>query len=156
MKQPVKLLTSIFICEFVGIVSTPFTIAAIPTWYVMLTKPVFSPPNWVFGPVWTILYALMGISAYLIWIKGIQNKKIKMALLYFMIQLVFNFLWSFLFFGLHNPLLGLVDIIALWIAIACTIRMFYPLSKRAAYLLIPYILWVSFAGVLNLSIVLLN
>lgn len=156
MKDFSKLVVSVVGCELVGILSTPFTISAISTWYVFLNKPFFSPPNWVFGPVWTLLYFLMGISAFLIWRKGLKNKKVKRALVYFLIQLSFNFLWSFLFFGLHSPILGLIDIIAMLISIILTIRAFYKISKLAAYLLIPYLLWVSFATVLNISIVLLN
>lgn len=143
-------------CEFVGIISTPFTLAAIPTWYSTLNKPPFSPPNWIFGPVWTTLYFLMGISAFLIWQKGLKKKQVKEALLYFVAQLFFNFIWSILFFGLKSPTLGLFDILVLWVLILVTMIKFYKISKPAAYLLIPYILWVSFATILNLSIVLLN
>ncbi len=156
MKDFSKLVASVVGCELVGILSIPFTISAITTWYVFLNKPFFSPPNWVFGPVWTILYFMMGISAFLIWQRGLGNKKVKRALTYFLIQLFFNFLWSFLFFGLHSPIIGLVDIIALLISIILTIGAFYKISKAAAYLLIPYFLWVSFATLLNIAIVLLN
>ncbi len=156
MKKHSKLFLSILVCELVGIISTPFTVSAIPTWYATLNKPFFSPPNWIFGPVWIILYALMGISAYLVWIKGISNKKVRKAMMIFALQLALNFIWSLLFFGLRNPLLGLIDIVALWITIIVTIRMFYPLAKSSAYLLVPYILWVSFAMLLNFSIAFLN
>jgi len=152
----IKFIISVAVCELVGLISTPFTISAIQTWYQYLNKPSFSPPNWVFGPVWTILYFLMGISAYLIWIKGLKNKKVKPALKIFIVQLIFNFLWSIFFFGMHNPILSLIDIILLWITILLTIIKFYELSKPAAYLLIPYILWVSFATLLNFAIVILN
>ena len=130
------------ICELVGIAGTPFTVAAIPTWYATLTKPPFSPPNWIFGPVWTLLYAMMGVSMYLVFQEGWKKKKVKEAFAYFVIQLVLNFSWSFLFFGLRNPLLGLIDIVLLWIAIFLTIKKFYKISKPTAYLLIPYLLWV--------------
>lgn len=156
MKNFLKLIGSVLLCELVGIMSTPFTIASIPTWYRTLNKPFFSPPNWIFGPVWTILYALMGVSLYLVWEKGIKNRKTKTALLYFFIQLALNFLWTFIFFGFHSPLAAFVTIVILWIMILVSIRKFYPLSKTAAYLLIPYILWVSFASVLNFSIIVLN
>lgn len=139
-----------------GILATPFTLAAIPAWYATLHKPFFSPPNWIFGPIWTILYFIMGVSAFLIWKKGLKNKKIQKALLYFIIQLFFNFLWSALFFGLHNPLLGLIDIVLLFISIILTITFFYKISKAASYLLIPYLLWVSYATILNFSLVVLN
>lgn len=156
MNKYFRLLLSIIICELVGLIGTPFTISAIQSWYVYLNKPFFSPPNWIFGPVWTTLYALMGISAYLIWSKGFKNKKVKKGLQFFGIQLGFNFIWSILFFGLHNPILGFLDIILLWISIFITIKKFYVISKPAAYLLIPYLAWVSFASLLNLSIILLN
>ncbi len=156
MRNFLKLIGSIVLCELVGIISTPFTIASIPTWYRTLNKPFFSPPNWVFGPVWTILYALMGVSLYLVRKKGIKNKKTRTAILYFMIQLTLNFLWSLIFFGLHSPVWAFVTIVFLWITILILMMKFYPLSKTAAYLLIPYIIWVSFASLLNLSIVVLN
>lgn len=156
MRNIRKFIFSVIGCELVGIISTPFTIAAIPTWYVSLTKPSFSPPNWIFGPVWTVLYFLMGVSAFLIWRKGFKQKKVKKALGYFLLQLLFNFLWSPLFFGLHAPLLGLVDIVLLLVFLVLTILSFHKLSKVAAYLLVPYLLWVSFATILNISIVLLN
>ena len=151
-----KLIISVAICELVGLLSTPFTIASIPTWYQTLNKPSFSPPNWVFGPAWTILYFLMGVSLYLIWMKGLKNKKVKTGVKFFSIQLVLNFLWSIFFFGLHSPILGMIDIALLWIAILITIIKFYEISKPASYILIPYLLWVSFASVLNLFIVILN
>lgn len=151
-----KLILSIIVCELVGLISTPFTIASIEKWYQYLNKPFFSPPNWIFGPVWTILYFLMGVSAYLIWAKGFKNKKVKNALKLFGIQLLINFLWSIFFFGMHNPWLAFLDIIFLWIAILITIMKFDNLSKWAGYLLVPYLLWVSFAAVLNISILILN
>lgn len=139
-----------------GIIGSFITIGTINSWYKTLSKPSFNPPNWVFGPVWTILYLLMGISAYLIWQKGVNKKKVKVALSIFGLQLILNFLWSFLFFGLHSPLVSFVEIILFWIMILFTIFKFYKLSKPASYLLIPYIFWVSFAAILNLSIVILN
>lgn len=156
MKKLSQLFLSILLCELTGIVSAIFTTNAIPTWYVTLNKPFFSPPNWLFGPVWTLLYALMGISFYLIWIQGWKKKKVQKAGKVFFIQLALNFFWSLLFFGLHSPLLGLLNIIPLWVFIVFTIKQFYPLSKLAAYLLIPYLLWVSFASILNTALFLLN
>ena len=156
MKNFSKFLIAVVGCELVGVISTPFTLSAIPTWYQTLQKPSFSPPNWVFGPVWTALYFLMGVSAYLIWIKGFKKKNVKNALGFFIGQLTLNFLWSILFFGLHSPLLGLIDIIILWLLIITSIFKFYSISKTAAYLLIPYFLWVSFATILNLVLVILN
>ena len=156
MKNFVKLVLSIVGCEFVGLLATPFTISSIPTWYAALIKPSFSPPNWIFGPVWTSLYFLMGVSGYLIWKEGIKKKRVKIALFYFLIQLFFNFLWSVIFFGLHQPLLALGDIILLLAAIILTMMKFNKISKVAFYLLIPYLVWVSFATLLNISIVWLN
>lgn len=156
MKDFFKLLGLIIVCELVGLLGTPFTINSIPTWYATLNKPFFSPPNWIFGPVWTLLYFLMGVSFYLILKKGWKKKPVKNATKFFIAQLVVNFLWSPIFFGLRSPLLGLITIVLMWILIVLTIKKFYPLSKLAAYLLIPYLLWVSFATILNASILFLN
>ena len=156
MNKISKFLISIVGSELVGLLSTPFTIAAIPTWYATLNKPFFSPPNWIFGPVWTLLYFLMGYSFYLIWSQGWADKNVRLAAYYFFAQAGLNFAWSGLFFGLRSPLLGFIDIILLMIAIILTIKIFYPISRWAAYLLIPYLLWVSFATILNFSIIVLN
>ncbi len=150
-----KFLTSIIACELVGLLGTPFTADAIPTWYATLEKPFFAPPNWLFGPAWTLLYFLMGISFYLIWQQK-NNRQNIIAKRVFFAQLFLNFIWSPVFFGLRSPLLGLLVIIALWLMIVVTIYKFYPLSKGAAYLLLPYLLWVSFATTLNAAILLLN
>lgn len=156
MKHLPKLIAAIVACEAVGIVGSFFTVSAIPTWYATLQKPWFAPPNWIFAPVWTILYILMGLSVYLIWIQGLHKKRVKNAIFYFLIQLTLNFIWSPIFFGLQSPLLALLVIIAMWSTIVLTISTFYPLSKLAAYLLVPYVLWVSFASLLNAAIVVLN
>lgn len=157
MLMPVRLpqlLLSIGICLGAGFIGSFFTYSAIPDWYAALNKPLFNPPNWVFGPVWTLLYILMGISFYLIWISKskLKQKGIKI----FSIQLILNTSWSIVFFGFKNPELALINIIVLWIAIFLTIKSFLKISKVSAYLLVPYLLWVSFAGILNFSIVLLN
>lgn len=144
-----KLILSIGICLGVGVLGSIFTISSIPTWYATLNKPFFSPPNWVFGPVWTILYILMGISLYLVWIK----RRIPAV---FWTQLLLNAIWSIIFFGMKNPLLAFVEIIILWLAIFLTIKSFYKINRLAGNLLIPYLLWVSFASILNLAIVILN
>lgn len=156
MKNTFKLIFSILGCELVGILGSIFTVSSIPTWYATLNKPPFSPPNWLFGPVWTTLYALMGVSFYLIWKQGWKKKKIKTAGTYFLSQLGLNFIWSPIFFGLKSPLFALIVILAMWILIIFTMKKTYPVSKLAVYLLVPYLLWVSFASVLNASIVLLN
>ncbi len=151
-----KLLISVVGCELIGILGTFFTASAIPTWYATLDKPFFAPPNWIFGPVWTLLYFLMGISLYIIWTSKSKKTVKKTAISFFLVQLALNFIWSPLFFGLRSPLLGLIDIVAMWAFIVLTIKKFYPISKTAAYLLYPYIAWVSFATVLNAAILFLN
>lgn len=149
VKDLPKLIFSVGICLGVGILGSFFTASSIPTWYAGLNKPFFSPPNWIFAPVWTILYILMGYSLYLVWTK----KKVPAV---FWIQLILNALWSIIFFGMKNPILALVDIAALWISIFLTIKAFLKINKLAGNLLIPYLVWVSFASVLNLFIVVLN
>jgi translocator protein len=146
----------IIICELAGIIGTFFTIPAIPTWYAALNKPFFNPPSWVFGPVWIMLYALMGISFFIIWKKGLNKKENKIAVSLFSAQLVLNALWSIIFFGLQNILFALIEIIMLWIFLVITIIKFYKIDKRAAYLLVPYVLWVSFATILTFFIFILN
>jgi len=152
----IKLTMAILFCQVVGVVGSLFTYPSIPTWYATIEKPKFSPPNWVFAPVWIILFVLMGVSAYLIWNKGIENIKVKISLLTFGIQLVLNALWSFLFFRLQSPSYALFEIIMLWLAILLTIMNFFKISRIAGLLLIPYIIWVSFAVILNFYIVRLN
>lgn len=155
-KDFLKLAISIFLCELAGIVGSFFTMPSIPTWYASLNKPFFSPPNWLFAPVWTTLFALMGVSLFLVWQKGLQNKKAKAAISIFGLQLLLNIFWSVLFFGLQSPLLALIEIIVLWAAIAFAIKKFFAISRTAAYLLFPYIAWVSIATALNAAIWLLN
>lgn len=149
-----KLIISILICLLAGFIGSFFTTPAITTWYTTLQKPSFAPPNWVFFPVWTSLFMMMGVSLFLIWKK--EDKKVKTALYIFAAQLVLNAFWSVAFFGLKSPLMGLIEIIILWIAILATILSFMKISRTASYLLIPYILWVSFAAILNFSIWKLN
>jgi tryptophan-rich sensory protein len=156
MNKSLMIIASILVCLIAGLIGMIFTSSAIPTWYAGLEKPSFNPPNWIFGPVWTTLYILMGISLYLVWSKGIEKKEVQQGMLFFGIQLFINALWSIIFFGLHQPLIAFIEIIIMWIMILITIIKFYNISKPAAYLLIPYILWVSFASVLNLFITMLN
>ncbi|MBI2010758.1 MAG: tryptophan-rich sensory protein [Candidatus Colwellbacteria bacterium] len=151
-----KLLIAISISEFAGIVGSFFTVSAVPNWYAALEKPVLNPPSWIFGPVWIILYALMGVAVFLVWEKGWKKREVKKALGVFGIQLFLNAIWSIVFFGLQNPFWALINIAFLWLAIIWTIFKFYPLSKPASYLLAPYILWVSFAVYLNYAIWALN
>lgn len=151
-----KIIFSIFLCLSAGGIGSAFTASAIPEWYTTLQKPFFSPPNWIFAPVWTLLYILMGIAAALVWKKGLRNPEVRAALVIFLLQLMLNTVWSFLFFGLRSPLLGLIDILFLWTMILVTIARFSRVSVPAALLLIPYVLWVTFASGLNLGIFLLN
>lgn len=144
-----KFFVSIFLCLGVGFLGSIFTVSSIPTWYVALNKPFFSPPNWVFAPVWTMLYLLMGFSLYLVWSK-------EKAPFTFFVQLILNFLWSIIFFGLKMPGLAVIEILFLWSAIFLTIRNFWKINKTAGVLLLPYIFWVSFASILNLSVYILN
>lgn len=155
-KHTTKLIVSIVACLAAGAIGSVFTRSAIPTWYATLQKPVFSPPNWLFAPVWTLLYILMGIAAFLVWRKGLENRQVRIALIVFLIQLILNALWSVVFFGLESPLSGLIVISILWVAILVTVIKFFRLSRVASALLWPYLLWVTFAAGLNASIWLLN
>jgi len=156
MKKAIRVLIFILICEGAGIIGSVFTMPSIPGWYAGLSKPPFNPPSWIFGPVWTILYAMMGLSAYLIYQSGIGKKEVKRALAVFAVQLLLNTLWSIVFFGVHMIFAAVIVILLLWGMILVTIIVFHRISKAAAYLLIPYILWVSFATVLNISLYILN
>ena len=140
----------------VGFLSSMVTKNAIPTWYASLEKPFFSPPNWLFAPVWTLLYTLMGISIGRVWFFGRRHLWGKTAIYHFVSQLILNGLWSLVFFGLRNPLLSLIVIIILWILIQRTIFWFRIVDKKASILLYPYIIWVSFATILNAFILYLN
>lgn len=151
-----KLVIAVVVSELAGVVGSVFTVSSIGGWYATLEKPELSPPNWVFGPVWTTLYLLMGVAAFLIWRSGWEKKEVRVALAIFGFQLVLNALWSIVFFGLHNPGWAFVNIVVLWLAILWTMFVFYRMSRPAAYLLLPYILWVSFAAYLNYSIWMLN
>lgn len=143
----------IILCLGVGVVSGVMTAGAMVDWYPTLNKPFFNPPSWVFAPAWTILYIMMAVAAWRVWLAGPSSKP---ALNLFFIQLVLNFLWSVFFFGLHSPALALIDIIAMWIMIALTMRAFFKIARPAGWLLVPYLAWVSFAAVLNASIWWLN
>jgi len=156
MAKMIKLAVSVLTCLLAGFIGSAATTPSIPTWYASLQKPAFNPPNWIFAPVWTTLFIMMGVAAFLVWDKGLENKKVRISLGIFGLQLLLNVLWSILFFGLQSPLYAFIDIIMLWASILATIIYFYRISAAAAYLLIPYILWVSFASLLNLSIAMLN
>jgi tryptophan-rich sensory protein len=137
----------------IGFLGSLFNIKSIPNWYSKQKKPRFNPPNWIFGPVWTLLYTLMGISLYLVLISEKVNT---LAIVIFSIQLFLNLIWTGIFFGMRKPFLAFMEIILLWISIIINIFVFYGISKTASYLLIPYLLWVSFASILNFSIWKLN
>lgn len=156
IKKPKLLFVSILASQLAGFIGAFATTPAIPGWYANLVKPFFNPPSWIFGPVWTLLYTLMGISLYLIWVKGYQKKKIKEGVWLFFAHLAFNTLWSLVFFGLKNVGLAFIVIVILWAMIAYLIKTFWKIDKRASYLLIPYLAWVSFASVLNFYIWILN
>jgi len=152
----IKLIVCLAVTFSAALIGSLFTREAVPDWYANLNKPSFTPPNWLFGPVWTILYLLMAISALIVWQKGLANPAIKIALALYLLQLILNALWSVIFFGLNMPMLAFIEIILLWSAIGLTIFAFARVSILAAVLLVPYILWVSFAAALNFFIWLLN
>lgn len=149
-----KLIASILLAQSAGGIGSFFTINAIPTWYAFLNKPIFSPPNWLFGPVWTILYTMIGISFYIIWIN--HKKENAWALKFFLFHLFLNSIWSIIFFGVKNLGLAFIEIVIMWSTIVYMIIRFKKIDKWASYLLIPYLLWVSFATILNFSIWKLN
>lgn len=142
--------------ELLGALGTVFTASQINTWYTTLAKPAFNPPNWVFGPVWTTLFALIGAGAWFVWRGGFHRRAVRVALAAFFLQFALNIGWSAAFFGLESPVLGLVTIAVLWVAIVATIVLFDRVDRRAALLLVPYILWVTFAALLNYEIWQLN
>jgi len=144
-----KLIFSFALTFLTAFLGSSVTMDAIKGWYTTIEKAPFNPPNWIFGPVWTILFTMMAVSLYLVW----QKSKFPMI---FALQLFLNFFWSYSFFYLHRPLLAYIDIIALIITIVYMIIKFYPINKLAAYLLYPYLAWVSFASILNLFVVVLN
>jgi tryptophan-rich sensory protein len=152
----VKLIISLVVCQMAGVIGSIFTVRSVTTWYLTLKKPFFTPPSWVFGPAWITLFVLMGIALYRVWNKGTAAPGVKIALAFFFVQLLFNVLWSLAFFGLKNPLLGLLDIGLLWILILVTLALFFRIDRTASLLLFPYLLWVSFASVLNGAIYFLN
>ena len=156
MKKAVGIVVSIVVCELAGIIGSLFTTPSIPGWYAGLTKPSFNPPGWVFAPVWTALYAMMGLAAWLVYEKGFRKPEVKRALAVFAVQLLLNTLWSIVFFGAHQLFGAVAVIVLLWAMILWTILLFRRISKAAAWLLVPYILWVSFATVLTVSIFTLN
>lgn len=154
IKSIPKLIISLIISQLAGAIGSLFTMDSISSWYLTLAKPELTPPNYVFGPVWITLYFLMGISLYLVW----TNKSLKSStpLIIFVVQMFLNALWSIVFFGLESPMFGLLIIVTLWGIIVLMIFSFWKVSKPAAYMLVPYIAWVSIATYLNYGIWTLN
>jgi translocator protein len=158
--KPANIVKLVVVCAvpiLIGVMGSFFTTTdSLGNWYANLNKPSFNPPNWIFGPVWTTLYIMMGVSAFLVLRKGLDDKVVRIALVCFIIQLILNGIWTPLFFGLRSPLLGLIDIVLLMNAIIVTIFVFSKVSRPAALILIPYLVWVSFATVLNASLYFMN
>lgn len=157
MQKIIRIATAVTTCMIVGYLSGMVTRASITTWYPTLIKPVFNPPNWVFAPVWSLLYVMMGVAGGLIWTKlETDEVAVKGAFKLFIGQLALNAFWSYLFFGLHNPLLALIEVVLLWLLIYETYTKFKVIDRVAGMLLLPYLAWVSFATLLNASIWWLN
>jgi benzodiazapine receptor len=151
-----KLVLSLILCQAAGFLGSLATRPSITTWYKTLAKPTFNPPNTIFGPVWITLYLMMGVALFLVWKRGAAAAGVKSALVLFFVQLALNTLWSVLFFGLHQPMLAFFEILILWLFILLTLVAFWRITLPAGLLLLPYLLWVSFASVLNFSLWRLN
>ncbi len=157
MNKFAKITFFVVLCLAVGFVASLVTRDGVISWFPTVNKPFFNPPSWVFAPVWTLLYVAMGVAAGLVWNQTKQTaQSVKKALIFFVIQLVLNAMWSYIFFGLHNILLALIEIIVLWFVIFATYKQFKKINTTAGYLFIPYIMWVTFATVLNAGIWWLN
>ncbi len=155
-KQILTFVIAVGICLLVGYIGSYYTTPEIPTWYASLQKPDINPPSWVFAPVWTVLYIMMGISLYLILQSNLKSQDVQFGLILFIFQLLVNIGWSFFFFGLHSTFFGFLAIVLLWAVLLCTIIQVWRFSIPAAVLLLPYFIWVSFAGYLNYAILVLN
>lgn len=156
MSNIVKAIIAISIPLIVGATSGFFTVTGVESWYQTIQKPSWNPPGWIFGPVWTALYIMMGIALFLVWKEDTSEELKKIALALFAVQLILNFFWSFIFFNQQQPGWALVEIIAMWFFILLTLFAFAQVNKTAAWLLVPYISWVSFATILNYTIWQLN
>ena len=156
MNDAAKFIIAVAAPIVIGGLSGFATARGVSTWYPTLVKPSFNPPAWVFGPVWTALYFMMGVAAFIVWRQGIGADGVRVALVVFVVQLALNGLWSILFFGMQSPGWALVEIVVLWLAIGVTIRLFWVVVPTAGALLLPYMAWVSFATVLNASLWWLN
>ncbi len=156
MHSGVKLMWSISICLIVSFISSLITLKAVPVWYDRLLKPWFTPPNSLYSLIWTLLYIMMAVSLYLVWVRSSKSVYAKPAMFAFGAQLFLNFMWTVLFFGYQNPMYAFIDIILLWTAIIVAANYSYNVSRPAALLMVPYFFWVTFAGVLNYGILILN
>lgn len=156
MSNIVKAIIAIALPLMVGATSGFFTVTGVESWYQTIQKPSWNPPNWIFGPVWTTLYIMMGVALFLVWKEDTSEELKKIAFTLFAVQLILNFFWSFIFFNQQQPGWALVEIIAMWVFILLTIFAFAQVNKTAAWLLVPYISWVSFATILNYTIWQLN
>jgi tryptophan-rich sensory protein len=155
-KDILGIVVCIAICQIAGVLGGLATASSVDTWYATLIKPSFNPPDWIFFPVWVTLYGLLGIALFLVFMKGLDAEGVKSAIALFFVQLIGNSLWSVLFFGLKLPLVAFLEILVLWVLILMTMIKFYRISKPAGLLLLPYLLWVSFASVLNFFLWSLN
>ncbi|MDT0620085.1 TspO/MBR family protein [Croceitalea vernalis] len=155
-RKVTKIVIAVIVCLLIGFLSSFATQSSVNDWYITLNKPSFNPPNWLFAPVWTILYVMMGVAAGIVWGKGFHHVWVKTALYHFGFQLLLNASWSIIFFGLKNPLAALFVILILLVLIVLTIRWFNVVSKKAAILMVPYLFWVLFATALNFKIWELN
>jgi benzodiazapine receptor len=151
-----KLLISIIVCQGVGVIGSVFAARAISSWFSELNHPSFTPPDWLYAPVGIIVYLLMAIAAFLIWWRGLHIKPVRVAMILFIIQLVLSLIWAFVLFGLQSILYGLIAVVVLWIMLLFTIIQFYKVSTAAGNLMIPCIIWITFAIVLNGTLYLLN
>jgi benzodiazapine receptor len=156
LKEVPMLVGSILIPLVIGYLGAIVTLPQISSWYSTLSKPWWSPPNWLFGPIWTTLYVLMGIALFLVWREGIHRRDVRFAILIFGVQLVLSLIWSVVFFSLHALFGSFAIVMLLWLAILANIIAFLIISKWAGLLLVPYIIWVSIASYLNYSVYLLN
>lgn len=155
-KKILLFVVALGICLLAGYIGSYYSTPEIPTWYESLQKPDITPPSWVFAPVWTILYFFMGLSLYWILETGVRNQDAKLGLILFIFQLVLNVAWSFIFFSLHTTFFSFLIIVMLCAVLICTIVQLFRFSIPAAAILIPYVLWVSFAAYLNYAILILN
>ena len=156
MKNVLLLIACIAITYAFAAIGTVSTVSSIPTWYAGLVKPPLNPPNWIFGPVWTLLYTLMAVAIYLVIKNGFSDKTVQLAITLFAAQLILNTAWSVVFFGMKTTFAPIIIIAAMWLAILACIIVFWKISKPASVLMMPYILWVSFASYLNIGIFIVN